>query len=84
VGAALPHPRLRQTRPIDHRHRAGIQATLLHDLSNGLIESVNTRIRLLTRITFGFKSPEALIGLAMLSVGRLYPPLSDRALPTHG
>jgi hypothetical protein len=37
---------------------------LLHGLSNGLAESVNTRIRLLTRIAFGFKSPEALIGLA--------------------
>ena len=56
MGAALPHPRLRQTRPIDHRHWAGIQATLLHDLSNGLVESVNTRIGLLTRIAFGFKS----------------------------
>jgi transposase len=29
-------------------------------------------------------NPEALIGLAMLSVCRLYPPLSNRALPTHG
>src|SRR4029450_9682841 len=37
--------------------RAGIRASLLHGLSNGLVESVNTRIRLLTRIAFGFKSP---------------------------
>ena len=65
-------------------HRAGIQASLLHGLSNGLVESVNTRIRLLTRIAFGFKSPEALIGLAMLSVGGLCPPLPGRAQPTHG
>jgi len=65
-------------------HRAGIQTSLLHGLSNGLVESVNTRIRLLTRIAFGFRSPEALIGLAMLSVGGLCPPLPGRAQPTHG
>jgi transposase len=65
-------------------HRAGIRASLLHGLSNGLVESVNSRIRLLTRIAFGFKSPEALIGLAMLSVGGLCPPLPGRAQPTHG
>jgi transposase len=44
-------------------HRAGIQATLLHGLSNGLVESVNTKLRLLTRIAFGFHSPDALLGL---------------------
>jgi len=60
-------------------HRAGIQATLLHGLSNGLVESVNTKIRLLTRIAFGFKSPEALIALAMLSLGGLCPSLPGRA-----
>jgi transposase len=65
-------------------HRAGIRASLLHGLSNGLVESVNTRIRLLTRIAFGFKSAGALIGLAMLSVGGLCPPLPGRTQPTHG
>src|SRR4029453_4373338 len=65
-------------------HRAGIQATLLHGLSNGLIESVNTKLRLLTRIAFGFHSPDALISLAMLALGGLCPPLPGRALPTHG
>jgi transposase len=60
-------------------HRAGIQATLLHGLSNGLVESVNTRLRLLTRIAFGFRSPDALIGLAMLALGGLCPPLPGRA-----
>jgi len=59
-------------------HRAGIQATLLHGLSNGLVESVNTKLRLLTRIAFGFRSTNALIGLAMLSLGGLCPPLPAR------
>jgi transposase len=43
--------------------------TLRHGLSNGLIESTNTKIRLLTRIAFGFKSAEALIALAKLHLG---------------
>jgi len=51
------------------KHRATIQATLEHDLSNGLIESTNTKIRLLTRVAFGFKDPQALIALAMLALG---------------
>jgi len=42
------------------------------------VESANTKIRLLTRVAFGFKSPEALIALAMLSVGGLCPPLPGR------
>jgi transposase len=52
---------------------------LLHGLSNGLVESVNTKLRLLTRIAFGFRSPAALIGLAMLALGGLCPPLPGRA-----
>ncbi len=42
----------------------------------------NTKIRLLTRIAFGFKSPEALIALAMLSLGGHRPQLPGRA--AHG
>jgi transposase len=59
-------------------HHAGIQATLLHGLPNALVESVNTKLRLLTRIAFGFRSPDALIGLAMLALGGLCPPLPGR------
>ena len=38
------------------KHRARILAAIEHNLSNGLIESTNTKIRLITRIAFGFKS----------------------------
>jgi transposase len=62
--------------------REAIEATLDHGLSNGLIESTNTKIRLLTRIAFGFNSPQALIALAMLSLGGHRPALPGRA--THG
>jgi len=60
------------------RHRAEIDAALEHHMSNALVESTNTKIRLLTRIAFGFKSPEALIALAMLALGGHRPSLPGR------
>jgi transposase len=51
------------------RHRKTIDATPDRALSNGLIESTNTKIRVLTRIAFGFTKPEALIALAKLALG---------------
>jgi transposase len=58
--------------------RDNIDATLDHGLSNALVESVNTKIRLLTRLAFGFRSPHALIALAMLSLGGHKPALPGR------
>lgn len=60
------------------RHRPAIVASLEHGLSNALVEATNTKIRLLTRIAFGFRHPEALIALAMLAHGGYCPPLPGR------
>jgi len=60
------------------RHRDSIHATLDHGLSNGLIESANTKIRVITRMAFGFHGPQALIALAMLTLGGLRPALPGR------
>ncbi|MGA8993359.1 MAG: ISL3 family transposase [Nocardioidaceae bacterium] len=60
------------------KHRQAILAAIEHGLSNGLIESANTKIRLITRIAFGFRSPEALIALAMLNLGGHKPFLPGR------
>jgi transposase len=60
------------------RHRAEIYACLDNGLSNALIESVNTKIRLITRIAYGFKDPAGLIALAMLTLGGYRPPLPGR------
>lgn len=60
------------------KHREAIDATLDHRLSNALVESTNTKIRLLTRMAFGFKSPDAVIALAMLNLGGYCPPLPGR------
>ena len=60
------------------KHRSRILAAIEHNLSNGLIESTNTKIRLITRMAFGFKSPQALIALALLSLGGHRPNLPGR------
>jgi transposase len=62
------------------RHRVAIDASLDHGMSNALVESTNTKIRLLTRIAFGFRSPQALIALAMLALGGHRPALPGRQI----
>ncbi len=61
---------------------AGIEAAMLNDLSNALIESTNTKIRVLHRMAFGFAKPEHLIALALLDRGGYCPPLPGRSLST--
>ncbi|HWU22422.1 MAG TPA: ISL3 family transposase [Nocardioides sp.] len=60
------------------KNRAEILAAIEHGLSNGLVESVNTKIRLITRMAFGFRSPDALTALAMLNLGGHRPVLPGR------
>ena len=59
-------------------YRPGIEAALRHSLSNGLIESVNTKLRAITRAAFGFHGPEPMIALGMLALGGLRPALPGR------
>ena len=51
------------------RYRDDIANTLAHNLTNARVEAINTKIRLLTRIAFGFKNVDALIALVMLHLG---------------
>ncbi len=60
------------------KHRSRILAAIEHALSNGLIESTNTKIRLMTRMAYGFHSADALIALAMLNLGGHRPALPGR------
>jgi transposase len=60
-------------------HRATIVTTLRFGLSNARVEAVNTRIRLLTRIAFGFHSSTPLIGMVLLALGGLCPALPGRS-----
>ncbi len=60
------------------RHRVRILASIEHNLSNALIESTNTKVRLITRKAYGFQSPDALIALALLTLGPEQPALPGR------
>ena len=59
-------------------HRRAIDVALDTGLSQGLVESTNTKIRLLTRIAFGFHGHEPLVALAMLALGSHPPRLPGR------
>ncbi len=60
------------------RHWDGIAAAMEHGLSNALIESTNTKLRVLTRVAYGFRKPEHLIALALLDRGGYRPALPGR------
>ncbi|MEO7234827.1 MAG: ISL3 family transposase [Lapillicoccus sp.] len=60
------------------KHRDRFLAAIEHNLSNGLVESTNTEVRLITRMAYGFASPEPLIALALLSLGGHRPTLPGR------
>jgi transposase len=59
-------------------YRADIEATLHYGVTNGRVESLNTKVRLIARRAFGFRSAQALIALAELTLGGLCPPLPGR------
>ena len=59
-------------------HRDGILAAIRLGLSNGRLEGLNSKIRLISHRSFGFHSANALIALAMLRLGGVCPPLPGR------
>ena len=63
------------------RHREKINQTLTTGTTNALVESTNTKLRVIHRRAYGFKTPEAMIALGMLALGGLCPPLPGRTHP---
>lgn len=57
------------------KHAEAIDAALVNGLSNGRLEGVNTKLKLLTRLAYGFHSHKPLIALAMMKLGGLGPDL---------
>jgi transposase len=51
------------------KHRDGIAAAIERGLSNGLIEGLNNKVRLIIRRAYGFHSAEAALALVMLCCG---------------
>jgi transposase len=60
------------------RYKPLIDNTLTHGLTNARSEATNVHLRVLTRRSYGFHSPEALIAMAMLTRGGLCPDLPGR------
>jgi transposase len=58
--------------------RDRVEAAFTNKLSNARVEQVNTQIRQIMRRGFVYHSEEAVIALAMLSLGGLCPPLPGR------
>lgn len=56
-------------------YRTAIVATIEHGLTNAIVESFNTKIRLIARRAFGFHQVTALIALARLTLSGQRPPL---------
>lgn len=65
------------------RHHHAIRAALTTGMSNGLIESTNTKTRLIIRRGFGFHSAEAIIALVMLTLAGDKPTLPGRQPTTQ-
>jgi transposase len=66
---------------IDKKHTTTILASIKHDLSNGLAESVNAGVRQILRQAFGFMNIEALKAMIMFKLAGPEPLL--RTQPTH-
>jgi transposase len=64
------------------RHRAGILAAIDLGLSNGRLEGLNSRIRLISHRSFGFHSPDPLIALVYLCCTRITIELPGRKFTT--
>lgn len=64
------------------RHYGAIRAALTTGMSNGLLESTNTKTRLIIRRGFGFHSADAIIALVMLTLAGNRPALPGRQLAT--
>ncbi|MGH9225349.1 MAG: ISL3 family transposase, partial [Acidimicrobiales bacterium] len=51
------------------KHRDGILAAIRYGLSNGLVEGLNNKVRLIIRRAYGFHSADAALAVVMLSCG---------------
>ncbi|MEZ3181203.1 transposase [Streptomyces pimonensis] len=61
-------------------HYDAILHAIVEEPSNGLIESTNTKTRLIIRRGFGFRTADAVIALVMLCLGGNRPVLPRRQL----
>jgi transposase len=63
------------------QQRAKIEAGLFYTLSNARVEQMNCQLRQIMNRSFGFRSADAVIAAAMLSLGGLCPPPPREQVP---
>jgi transposase len=73
-------PFVRLARTI-RQHKPGILAAIEHGVSNGRLEGLNSKIRLISHRAFGFHSAEALIALINLCCSGIDLPLPSDVRP---
>lgn len=62
-------------------HQDGVLAAIEHGLSNGRLEGLNNKIRLLSHRAYGFHSAEALLALVYLCCSGIHVPLPQDERP---
>lgn len=65
------------------QHRDGVLAAVEHGLSNGRLEGLNNKIRLLSHRAYGFHSPDALLALVYLCCSGIDLPLPSDERPGY-
>jgi transposase len=63
------------------QHLEGLLAAIEHGLSNGRLEGLNSKVRLLSHRAFGFHSAEALLALVYLCCSGIHVPLPSDQRP---
>ena len=60
------------------KHKAGVLAAIELNLSNGRLEALNSKVRLISHRAYGFHSAEALIAMIYLCCAGIQIPLPHR------
>ena len=60
------------------KHKAGVLAAIELNLSNGRLEALNSKVRLISHRAYGFHSADALIAMVYLSCSGIQIPLPHR------
>jgi transposase len=75
-------PFVKTARTMRHRRDLILNA-VEHGISNGRVEGLNTKVRLITRRAYGFHSPDAALALIMLGAGPINLQLPHQQTPAQ-
>lgn len=75
-------PFIKAARTMRHRRDLILNA-IEHGITNGRVEGLNTKVRLITRRAYGFHSADAALALVMLGAGPINLNLPHERTPVH-